>query len=86
MDPNTRKTVIGVICGVGGAIFLALIFLVVWKLWGRRRMGATDDDGLMMDSNMGEKEEGKRSLNPFKSTLESYHNPSSKPVNASSNF
>jgi hypothetical protein len=86
MTQQTKTTVIGVVCGVGGAIFLALVFLVFWKFWGRRRAArkeAQEDDGLMMTSP-GEKD-GSSAANPFQSTLESYHAPQ-RPVNASSNF
>lgn len=88
MTPQTRKTVIGVVVGVGGAIFLALVFIVFWKFWGRRRSArraaAHEDDALMMTSP-GEKSDAQSGSNPFQSTLESYHAPQ-RPVNASSNF
>ncbi|KFY11749.1 hypothetical protein V492_04274 [Pseudogymnoascus sp. VKM F-4246] len=86
MSSQTKKTVIGVVVGIGGAIFVALIFIVFWKFWGRRRSArrAQEDDALMMTSP-GEKGETSSTTNPFQSTLESYHAPQ-RPVNASSNF
>ncbi|KFZ12895.1 hypothetical protein V502_06870 [Pseudogymnoascus sp. VKM F-4520 (FW-2644)] len=86
MSTKTRNTVIGVVVGVGGAIFLALVFIVFWKFWGRRRSArrAQEDDALMMTSP-GEKPDTASTSNPFQSTLESYHAPQ-RPVNASSNF
>ncbi|KFY19738.1 hypothetical protein V491_04255 [Pseudogymnoascus sp. VKM F-3775] len=86
MSTKTRNTVIGVVVGIGGAIFLALVFIVFWKFWGRRRSArrAQEDDALMMTSP-GEKPDTASTSNPFQSTLESYHAPQ-RPVNASSNF
>ncbi|KFY23271.1 hypothetical protein V493_05958 [Pseudogymnoascus sp. VKM F-4281 (FW-2241)] len=85
MDTKTRNTVIGVVVGVGGAIFLALVFLVFWKFWGRRRAARTQDDDALMMTSPGEKPDTASTANPFQSTLESYHAPQ-RPVNASSNF
>ncbi|OBT65359.1 hypothetical protein VE03_06094 [Pseudogymnoascus sp. 23342-1-I1] len=86
MSTKTRNTIIGVVVGIGGAIFLALVFIVFWKFWGRRRSArrAQEDDALMMTSP-GEKPDTASTSNPFQSTLESYHAPQ-RPVNASSNF
>ena len=94
MSPSTRKTVIGVVVGIGGAIVLGALGLVGYRIWGRRRHNE-ETDGLM-DYNMGtggvEKHEPSGSIggsqaqhpSPFQSTLENYHQPGQ--VNASSNF
>ena len=77
--------------GVGGAIVLAALGFVAWRVWGhRRRDRDNDEDDLMsagtaVGSNTREKAPGSGSTNtPFKSTLDQYHNPGS--VNAASNF
>lgn len=97
MTTKTRNTVIGVVVGVGGAVILAGLAVVAWRIWGRKR-GEDDDDGLMgfrsgnggVEKGLGSAGQGSGSVggvqsNPFQSTLENYHNPASK-VNASSNF
>jgi hypothetical protein len=88
MSTQTRNTVIGVAVGVGGAIVLAGLSLVAWRIWGRKKAAADESDDLMGRgySGHGEKEGASTvGSSPFQSTLESYHNPS-RPVNASSNF
>jgi hypothetical protein len=93
MSATTRNTIIGVVVGVGGAIVLAAVGIVAWRIWGRKK-SAEEDNGLM---NYGgstggytgvEKSEAGSSAgtsrSPFQSTLESYHAPTH--VNASSNF
>lgn len=94
MKEGTKKTVIGVVVGIGGAIVLGALALVGYRIWGRRRHNE-ENDGLM-DYNMGtggvEKHEPSGSVagsqaqhpSPFQSTLENYHQPGQ--VNASSNF
>ncbi len=80
--------------GVGGAIVLAVIALVGWRIWGRRKR-AEENDGLMDYPGVGtgyanpaEKVEGPggstSGRTPFQSTLESYHAPTQ--VNTASNF
>lgn len=93
MSTKTKNTVIGVVVGVGGAIVLAGLFVVAWRIWGRKK-NEDENDGLMGFTRAGssgghEKSNslggGSASANPFQSTLENYHNPA-KNVNASSNF
>lgn len=94
MSPQTRKTIIGVVVGVGGAIVLAVGGLFAWRIWGRKKANE-ENDGLMSYNNGAEGKSEVGGLNagstqtggarsPFQSTLESYHAPSN--VNASSNF
>jgi hypothetical protein len=94
MSSTTRKTIIGVVVGVGGAIVLAVAGLFAWRIWGRKKAGE-ENDGLMSYNNGAEGKSEVGGLNagstitgstrsPFQSTLESYHAPSN--VNASSNF
>lgn len=90
MSTQTRNTVIGVVVGIGGAIILIGLGLVVWRVWGRKRT-PEETDGLM-DSyhtpyRQAEKTEMGGTANsrtPFQSTLESYHAPAN--VNTASNF
>ncbi|KAK3336189.1 hypothetical protein B0T19DRAFT_31915 [Cercophora scortea] len=86
MTTQTRNTVIGVVVGIGGAIILAGLGLVAWRIWGRKKV-QEENDGLMDYGNPAEKSEASGSMNgrtPFQSTLESYHAPGS--VNTASNF
>lgn len=86
MSTKTKNTVIGVVVGVGGAIILAGLFVVAWRIWGRRK-NEDESDGLMgfRSDGLGEKPgSAAGAANPFQSTLEQYHNP--RNVNASSNF
>lgn len=78
--------------GIGGAAILAGLFVVAWRIWGRKK-SQDDDDGLMgyRGGSSGKGHEKSNSVsaagapNPFQSTLEGYHNPT-RNVNASSNF
>ncbi|KAG8166406.1 hypothetical protein KVR01_002095 [Diaporthe batatas] len=94
MPESTKKTIIGVVVGVGGAIVLAVAGLFAWRIWGRKKANE-ENDGLMSYNNGAEGKSEVGGLNagstvtgsarsPFQSTLESYHAPSN--VNASSNF
>jgi hypothetical protein len=76
--------------GVGGAIVLGAIAVVVWRI-SKKRNGnnADDDDDLMSGTAVGSGRSEMTSSpgttgTPFKSTLDQYHNPG--PVNAASNF
>jgi hypothetical protein len=92
MSPQTRNTVIGVVVGVGGAIVLAALAVLAWRIWGRKK--PADNDGLagygggyggVEKSEAGSSAGGTMSnRTPFQSTLESYHAPTQ--VNPSSNF
>lgn len=94
MSDSTKKIIIGVVVGVGGAIVLAVAGLFAWRIWGRKK-ASEENDGLMSYNNGAEGKSEVGGLNagstvtgsgrsPFQSTLESYHAPSN--VNASSNF
>jgi hypothetical protein len=93
MSSKTKNTVIGVVVGIGGAAILAGLFVVAWRIWGRKKEN-DDDDGLMgfRTGSAGQGHEKNNSVsaagqpNPFQSTLENYHNPARQNVNASSNF
>ncbi|CAG8948642.1 hypothetical protein HYFRA_00001761 [Hymenoscyphus fraxineus] len=91
MPVKTRNIIIGVVVGVGGAIIFGGLFIVAWRIWGRKK-GNDDSDGLMgfrSGSGNGTSEmagTGAPAASPFQSTLENYHNPARGNVNASSNF
>ncbi len=88
MPDSTRNTIIGVVVGVGGAIVLAGMALIAWRIWGRKKT-PEENDGLMSFSGGPDKSEAGTSAvgsgrSPFQSTLESYHAPTQ--VNTASNF
>ncbi|XMA19776.1 hypothetical protein WAI453_012567 [Rhynchosporium graminicola] len=91
MSTKTRSTIIGVVVGIGGAIILAGLGFVAYRIWGRRK-NADENDGLMFGNTGHEKTgslsaAGATNASPFTSTLEDYHNPARNGnVNASSNF
>ncbi|GAO15053.1 uncharacterized protein UV8b_02339 [Ustilaginoidea virens] len=91
MATKTRNTVIGVVVGVGGAIVLATLGLVAWRIWGRKKHN--EEHHGLMDYDLSapgvEKSErgssaGGAQPSPFRSTLENYHQPGQ--MNASANF
>lgn len=85
MSAKTKTTVIGVVVGIGGAAIAAGLFVVAWKIWGRKK---NEEEGDELMSNMGREKDsshGSGPSNPFQSTLDQYHAPS-RNVNASSNF
>lgn len=89
LSTSAKNTIIGVVVGVGGAIVIAGLAFVAWRVWGSKKHDRDhDEDDLMsagtaVGSNTREKVPG-ASNTPFKSTLDQYHNPG--PVNAASNF
>lgn len=90
MSSKTKATVIGVTCGVGGAIVLAVGFFFFWKWHSRRKQRAAIDDGdelvgMNAMGGIGEKGSGDGG-DKFKSTLESYHAAPTGRANPSANF
>jgi len=77
-----------VVVGIGGAILLAGLAIVAFRIWGRRRHDVDEDDLMTDPASAKEKSSGSvggsTPLNPFKKTLDQYHNPG--PVNTASNF
>ncbi|KAI4154624.1 MAG: hypothetical protein L6R39_001361 [Caloplaca ligustica] len=88
LDSSQKRIVIGVVVGIGGAILLGGIAVVVWRIWGRKGHSNEEDNDLM-DSHPGSSGREKRSSisghSPFRSTLDQYHNHGG-PVNTASNF
>lgn len=88
MSTKTRNTVIGVVVGIGGAIILAGLFVVAWRIWGRNKK-EDENDGLMggydpVSAGHEMKNEDGAVPNPFQTTLEGYHQPGRG--NVSANF
>lgn len=92
MPPSTKKTIIGVCVGVGGAIVLAAAGVLFWRLRSKRRSQEENEELVSYGDGFGgpgtaEKSEPSGSTatrSPFQSTLESYHAPTQ--TNAASNF
>ncbi|KAI9883612.1 MAG: Peroxisome chaperone and import receptor [Watsoniomyces obsoletus] len=91
MSSGTKKTIIGVVVGIGGAILLGGLAIVAWRVWGRRKAPVVDDDY----DDLGSSRPATTAVpvtstagvgsSPFKSTLDQYHS-TPQPVNTSSNF
>ncbi|KAI0897602.1 hypothetical protein F4806DRAFT_407599 [Annulohypoxylon nitens] len=92
MSPETKRTIIGVCVGVGGAIVLAAAGVLFWRLRSKRRSHEENEELVSYGDGFGgpgtaEKTEPSGSTatrSPFQSTLESYHAPTQ--TNAASNF
>ncbi|KAH8662159.1 hypothetical protein BX600DRAFT_513026 [Xylariales sp. PMI_506] len=91
MTKGTRNTIIGVCVGVGGAIILAVVGVLFWRLRRNRQQDDHDEinygAGTSQFNSGPEKSEASASLtgrSPFQSTLESYHAPTQS--NAGTNF
>jgi len=91
MSASTKKTVIGVVVGIIGAIVLGALFFLAWRIWGRRKNDEDEDDTLSpfgrgTSAHGQEKTSDVGSMpSPFKTTLDQYHNPNAR-TNVSSNF
>ena len=91
LSSSSKRIIIGVVVGIGGAIILGGLAVVAWRIWGRKR-NVGDDDNDLMGSHPGssghEKTSSVSGNTPFKSTLDQYHSPHSPPgpVNTASNF
>ncbi|KAL8387357.1 hypothetical protein RB595_009963 [Gaeumannomyces hyphopodioides] len=89
MSEDQKKTIIGVVCGIGGAIVLAVVGIVAWRVWGRKRNQEEAEGAFGPSYSPAEKPDQQQpssqsSRTPFQSTLESYHAPTQ--VNTASNF
>lgn len=89
LKPATKKTIIGVVVGVGGALLVGGLGIFVWRL-RRGRVNPVDEDDLMRRDGSplaaGQKmRNASPEESPFKATLDQYHKPPGT-VNASSNF
>lgn len=90
VSESDKKIIIGVVVGVGGAIVLGVLGVVIWRIQKKRNEQYNDDDDDLMGGTAvgsGPREKAPspaQAGTPFKSTLDQYHNPG--PVNAASNF
>jgi len=84
LSDTAKKTIGGVVGGVGGALLLAGLAYTAWRIWGKKK-NLHDDD--LYDPNINQdKASGTAGSDstPFRSTLDQYHQPG--PVNTASNF
>ena len=90
LSSSDKKIIIGVVVGVGGAIVLGVLGVVLWRLHKKRSEQYNDEDDDLMGGTAvgtGPREKAPSPAaggTPFKSTLDQYHNPGR--VNAASNF
>ncbi|KAJ5386592.1 hypothetical protein N7509_009133 [Penicillium cosmopolitanum] len=92
VSDSDKKIIIGVVVGVGGAIVIGVLAIVIWRIQKKRNgQYNEEDDDLMGGTAVGSGPREKvpspaagTQGTPFKSTLDQYHNPG--PVNAASNF
>jgi hypothetical protein len=92
VSDSDKKIIIGVVVGVGGAIVIGVLAIVIWRIQKKRNgQYNEEDDDLMGGTAVGSGPREKAPSpaagaqgTPFKSTLDQYHNPG--PVNAASNF
>lgn len=90
VSESDKKIIIGVVVGVGGAIVLGVLGVVIWRIQKKRNEQYNDEDDDLMGGTAvgsGPREKAPSPAHggtPFKSTLDQYHNPG--PVNAASNF
>ncbi|KZF25683.1 hypothetical protein L228DRAFT_236754 [Xylona heveae TC161] len=88
LSDKSKRIIVGVVVGVGGAIILGGLGIVAWRIWGRRK-GMHDEDDDLMRSEPGstgqEKTGSANGSDPFRSTLDQYHTRPG-PVNTAANF
>ncbi|PGG99466.1 hypothetical protein GX51_06286 [Blastomyces parvus] len=89
LSESSKRTIIGVVVGVGGAVILGGLAFVAWRLRRKRNARGPGDDDLMnagtaVGSSSYETTTTGAGHSPFKSTLDQYHHPGG--VNPSSNF
>jgi len=88
LSSSSKKIVGGVVGGIGGAILIGAIAVVLWRVWGRKqKKPVIDEDDLFAgqnDSLMREKQTGNANI-PLRSNQQTYHNPNGA-VNTASNF
>lgn len=81
-----NRIIIGVCVGVGGAILMGAVIVLLLKL-KRNKANPIDEDDLMRRDGSPLADAGRKEgteSSPFQATLDQYHRPG--PVNAASNF
>lgn len=81
LSTHSKNLIGGLVGGLGGAILLGGIGIVLWRIYGRKRRHADDEDDDMLPGDLREKR-GSPAAQPFTSTLDSYHTPGQKPSTA----
>jgi len=84
LSDTAKKTIGGVVGGVGGALLLAGLAYTAWRVWGKKK-NLHDDD--LYDPNVHQEKMSTSTdtaSTPFRTNLEQYHQPG--PVNTASNF
>jgi hypothetical protein len=83
LSESAKKTIGGVVGGIGGALLLAGLGYTAWRIWGKKKTLHDDD---LYDPNHQEKlsTSTDNQSTPFRNNLEQYHQPG--PVNTASNF
>ena len=84
LTSSQKNIIIGTVVGIGGAILLGALGVVAWRIWGKKKHNANDDDAYDPNDIRKEASSSGSSASPFKSTLDQYHQPT--PVNSASNF
>lgn len=84
---DQRRIIIGVIVGLGGAIILGGLAVVVWRVWGRKRHYVDDNDSLMkQESSLWQKAGLGRSTGASHKRTPTLNRPLNVPVTQASNF
>jgi len=81
LSDTAKKTIGGVVGGVGGALLLAGLAYTAWRIWGKKKNLHNED---LYDPNVNQEKLSATDSTPFRSTLDQYHSPG--PVNTASNF
>jgi len=88
ISTSSKKIIGGVVGGIGGAILVGGIAIVLWRMYARKQKSKVTEDDIIFagqnDSLMREKEIGNTGV-PLRSNSEHYHNPNGA-VNTASNF
>jgi len=88
LGSKQKHIIIGVVVGLGGAALLGGLAVVAWRIWGRNRRHAEENDELMAASPevlSKEKRSSTSGHSQFRSPADQYRS-APLPVNAAANF